>query len=108
MGFIRPIFQARTYRHIVYLALAFPLGLAYFVFLITGISVGGGLLVVWVGLPILLAMILAWRGIGTFERGLHRGLLDIDIPEPPVTFLGEGTLWTRIRGILADGATWRT
>ncbi len=108
MGFFRPIFQARTYRHFVYLALAFPLGLAYFVFLVTGISVGVGLLVIWVGLPILLAMILAWRGIGTFERGLHRGLLDIDIPEPTVTFLGEGNLWTRIKGILADGGTWRT
>jgi signal transduction histidine kinase len=108
MAFFRPIFQARTYRHIVYLALAFPLGLAYFVFLVTGVSVGGGLLVVWVGLPILLAMILAWRGIGTFERGLHRGLLDIDIPEPTVTFLGEGSLWQRTRGILSDGSTWRT
>jgi len=108
MGFFRPLFQARTYRHFVYLALAFPLGLAYFVFLVTGISLGVGLLVVWVGLPILLAMILAWRGIGTFERGLHRGLLDIDIPEPAVTFLGEGTLWQRIKGILADGGTWRT
>ncbi len=107
MAFFRPIFQARTYRHAVYLALAFPLGLAYFVFLVTGISVGFGLLVVWVGLPILLAMILAWRGIGTFERGLHRGLLDIDIPEPTVRFLGEGTLWQRIKGILADGGTWR-
>ena len=108
MGFFRPIFQARTYRHFVYLALAFPLGLAYFVFLVTGISVGIGLLVIWVGLPILLAMILAWRGIGTFERGLHRGLLDIDIPEPTVTFLGEGNLWQRIKRILADGGTWRT
>lgn len=108
MAFFRPIFQARTYRHLVYLALAFPLGLAYFVFLVTGISLGVGLLVVWVGLPILLAMILAWRGIGTFERGLHRGLLDIDIAEPAVTFLGEGSLWTRIKGILADGGTWRT
>ncbi len=107
MALLRPIFEARTYRHAVYLALAFPLGLAYFVFLVTGISVGFGLLIVWVGLPILLAMILAWRGIGTFERGLHRGLLDIDIPEPTVKFLGEGTLWQRIKGILADGGTWR-
>ncbi len=108
MGIIRPIFQGRTYRHLLYLAMAFPLGLAYFVFLVTGVSVGAGLIVVWVGVPILLGMMLAWRGIGTFERGLHRGLLGIDIPEPTTTFLGEGSLWSRIKGLLEDSVTWRT
>ena len=48
MGLIRPIFQGRTYRHLLYLAMAFPLGLAYFVFLVTGVSLGAGLIVVWV------------------------------------------------------------
>jgi len=108
MGLIRPIFQGRTYRHLAYLALAFPLGLMYFVFLVTGISVGFGLVVVWVGVPILLGMVLAWRGIGTFERGLHRGLLDLDIPEPPPVFASDGTLWERIKRLLRDSVTWRT
>ena len=108
MGLIRPIFQGSTYRHLVYLALAFPLGLMYFIFLVTGVSVGFGLVVVWVGIPILLGMVLAWRGIGTFERGLHRMLLDADIAEPPTRFLGEGTLWERIKGLLQDSGTWRT
>jgi len=108
MGLIRPIFQGRTYRHLVYLALALPLGLMYFIFLVTGISVGFGLVIVWVGIPILLGMVLAWRGIGTFERGLHRMFLDVDIPEPTTTLLGEGRLWDRIKALLADSATWRT
>jgi len=108
MGLIRPIFQARTYRHLIYLALAFPLGIMYFVFLVTGISLGFGLAVIWVGIPILFGMLLAWRGIGTFERGLHRALLDTDIPEPTTALLGEGRLWDRIKALLQDGSTWRT
>ncbi len=108
MGLIRPIFQGKTYRHLVYLTLAFPLGLLYFIFLVTGLSVGFGLVVIWVGVPILFGMLLAWRGIGTFERGLHRGLLDTDIPEPTTAFLGEGRLWDRIKALLRDGSTWRT
>lgn len=108
MGLIRPIFQARTYRHLIYLALAFPLGLIYFIFLVTGISLGLGLVVIWVGVPILFGMLLAWRGIGTFERGLHRGLLATDIPEPTTALLGEGRLWDRIKALLRDGTTWRT
>lgn len=108
MGLFRPIFQSRTYRHLVYLAVAFPLGLLYFIFLVTGVSVGFGLIVVWVGIPILLGMVLAWRGLGTFERSLHRALLGIDIPEPAITIRGEGRLWDRIKALLRDSVTWRT
>ena len=108
MGLIRPIFEARTYRHLIYLALAFPLGLFYFVFLVTGVSVGFGLIVVWVGIPILFGMVMAWRGLGTFERGLHRAFLDVDIPEPALTLRGEGRFIDRVKDVLRDGATWRT
>ena len=108
MGLIRPLFQTRTYRHVAYLALAFPLGVAYFVFLVVGIAVGLSLSVVWIGVPILLGMILAWRSLGTFERGLHRTLLQEDIAEPAVRFLGAGTLWQRTKRLLNDSGTWRT
>ena len=108
MGLIRPIFQGRTYRHLIYLALAFPLGMFYFIFLVTGVSVGFGLIVVWVGIPILFGMVMAWRGIGTFERGLHRTFLDTDIPEPVLTLRGEGRFIDRVRAVLRDGSTWRT
>ncbi len=107
MGFFRPMFQGRTYRHLVYLSLAFPLGVTYFVFLVTGLSVGAGLVVIWVGIPILIGMMLAWRGLGAFERGLHRAFLDIDIPDPPSPLRDSGPLWPRIRRLLSDGSTWR-
>ena len=44
--FVKP----QTYLNILYLLLAFPLGIAYFVFLVTGFSLGISLLILWVGL----------------------------------------------------------
>ena len=107
-AFFGPWVSARTYSQLAYLALAFPLGLAYFVFLVTGISVGAGLVVVWVGVPILLGMLLSWRALGGFERLLHRRLLGVEIDEPLTSIRGEGSLWQRTKRLLTDPVTWRT
>ena len=96
------------YAQFAYLLAAFPLGVAYFVFLVTGISVGGGLVVVWVGVPILLGMLLAWRELGRFERLLHRHLLGVDVDSPFTSIRGEGSLWQRTKLLLTDSVTWRT
>ena len=41
------VVRPQTYLNIFYLLLSFPLGIAYFVFLVTGLSVGFGLLIIW-------------------------------------------------------------
>ncbi len=107
-AFFSPWVSSRTYAQLAYLALAFPLGLAYFVFLVSGISVGSSLLVVWVGVPILLGLLLSWLALGRFERLLHRRLLGVEIDEPLTSIRGEGSLWQRTKGLLEDGVTWRT
>ncbi len=56
--FFGVIAEPQSYINIFYLLLAFPLGIAYFVFLVTGISVGASLIIIWVGVPIL-ALVLA-------------------------------------------------
>jgi hypothetical protein len=79
--------RAQTYKNILYLALAFPLGLLYFVGLITGASLGIGLLITWVGLPILgvtLAGVVLGAGL---EARLATNLVGIDASLP--TFLQE-------------------
>src|SRR6478736_1122150 len=70
--FLAP-FRLRTYANLLYLWLAFPLGLFYFVTLITGFSLGLGLLIVWVGLLVLLVMMLVVWALGGFERTLAQG-----------------------------------
>ncbi|RLM84259.1 sensor protein [Halobellus sp. Atlit-38R] len=84
-GFRAP-FQVQTYKNLLYLALAFPLGIVYFVGLALGV-LGVGLLITWVGLPILLVTLLAATAVAGFEAALARHLGGVDASVP--TFLTE-------------------
>jgi type IV secretory pathway VirB3-like protein len=70
----------QTYLNTLYLLLAFPLGIAYFVILVTGLSVGVGTLVIWVGAPILLLVFLVSYLLTWLERQLTVRLLHQNIP----------------------------
>lgn len=73
-------FRLQTYRNLLYLVLAFPLGLVYFVLFAVGLSLGVGLAVVVVGIPILLAMLALATGLATVERRMATAFLGIEIP----------------------------
>src|SRR4051812_46938929 len=72
--------EARSYANLLYLAMSFPLGLAYFVFLTVGLSVGIGLTIVWVGLPILALVIAGSWGMAALERQMAIHLLGVAVP----------------------------
>lgn len=77
--FLMVAFKKQTYLNILYLLFSFPLGTAYFIFLITGLSFGFGLLLMWVGIPVLLLIFLAWWEIAAFERQMAIWLLGVEI-----------------------------
>ena len=67
--------DGQTYRNLGYLLLAFPLGVAYFLFLAAGFALGTAFFVTLVGLPVLLATIAgSWRLVA-FERRVEAVLL---------------------------------
>ena len=120
--FFGVVADPQSYINILYLLLAFPLGIAYFVFLVTGISVGAGLIIIWVGVPILaLALAGSWL-LCELERVLAIGLLKEDIPrtvreylsgqvEADVQNLSSGErvfigMWRRVKGYLSNRLTW--
>ena len=96
--------RPQTWLNLLYLLLAFPLGLAYFIVLVIGVSTGAALAVLIVGLGILLATLAAWRGMATIERGLARGVLGVPIATPPE--LPAAPL-ERILRWLRDPMTWK-
>ena len=114
--------RPQTYLNVSYLLLSFPLGIAYFVFLVTGLSVGFGLLIIWVGLPILVAVVAGSRVLCQFERALANTLLREDIPplqrRSPAASLTPGgsdvsagerlfiNAWRRVKAHLSDRVTW--
>lgn len=100
--------RGQTYLNVIYLLLAFPLGLVYFIFLILGISLGFGLLIIWIGIPILLMTLVVWWGLILFERRMAISFLGVEIPEPvPVPHPGS-SLWNRFREHIARPITWKS
>src|SRR5258705_9332556 len=94
--FFKAPFRLQTYANLLYLLLALPLGIIYFVFLTVGLALGYGLTVVWVGLPILALVFAGSWGLSTLERRLAIGLLGSEVPPmaPPPSASANG-FWQR-------------
>jgi hypothetical protein len=99
--------RGRTYLNLLYLLLAFPLGLFYFIFLVTGLSTGIPLMVVGVGFFIVLAVFLIWYGLAAFEREMAIGLLGETIPPMTRQDLSGKSLWQQFTATLANPVTWK-
>ena len=93
----------RTWEVAAYLLLGLPLGVLGFVLLVTGFSLGLGLLVTLLGIPVLVVTILLARTLASFERRLASTLLEAPLP------LGGGRipdepdrgLWRRLRAMFS-------
>jgi hypothetical protein len=105
--FFGVVLRGQTYLNLLYLLLSFPLGIFYFVFLVTGISLGIGLAIVWVGLLILAGVFAAWYAFTAFERGMAIGMLREDILPMSHQDLSGMTLWKKFTATLANPVTWK-
>jgi len=105
--FLRAPIEARSYGNLLYLALAFPTGLAYFVFLAVGLSVGLGLTIIWVGLPILALVVGTSFGLAALERQLAIHLLGARVPPMAPAPHADASAWQRFREFLANPVTWK-
>ncbi|KOY54358.1 sensor histidine kinase [Streptomyces sp. XY332] len=106
-GVLRAPVEGRTWREFGYLMLGLPLSLLYFSLAITGVSLGAGLLVTFLGVPVLAGVLAMCRGFGRVERARVRGLLGVDIAEPaPVRAEKRGPL-AAMGAMLKSGSAWR-
>lgn len=108
--FARAWRRRQSYANMLYILASFPLGLTYFILLVTLISVGAGLAILGIGLVILAATIFGWRALGAFERDLTVWWLGIDIAPffPPANLQPQRTIARRITDWIADGMTWKS
>ncbi|MDY0385701.1 MAG: sensor domain-containing protein [Methanolobus sp.] len=105
--FVMVAYKKQTYMNILYLLFSFPLGTAYFVFLVTGLSLGFGLLLVWIGIPVLVLVFLAWWEIASFERQMAIWLLGIDIPPMSLKPVNEKSILGRALYRVKSPVTWK-
>ncbi len=68
--------------NLLYLLLSLPLGILYFVILITGFSLGAGLAITIIGIPILVAMIFVTYIMGDLDRRMTSLFLGVQIAKP--------------------------
>ncbi len=99
--------KPNMYLTLLYLFLCFPLGLAYFILLVVGFSLGFALLIIWIGLIILALLIPTIWLIISFERLQTTHLLGIPLPIPQTSFDKNLPLWQKIKTFLTEPATWK-
>jgi len=89
----------------VFVFSGFLLGLAGFVVSVAGVSAGLGLLVVWLGLPVLAGTVLAARGLAHIQRDQLRRRHGLQAPTP-VYLDAQGGVMRRILTPLRDPQSW--
>ncbi|WPO72074.1 MULTISPECIES: sensor histidine kinase [unclassified Streptomyces] len=104
---LRAPIEARTWKELGYTLLSLPIGIVSFVFAVTMLSLGAGLLITFIGVPVLAGALAGCRGIGALERTRARGLLGLDVAPPePLRPKGGGAL-ALIGAVLKSGSSWR-
>ncbi|RMB80347.1 sensor histidine kinase [Streptomyces shenzhenensis] len=104
---LRAPFEARSWREFGYVLLSLPIGILMFSYAVTMVSLGAGLLVTFLGIPVLAAALAGCRGLGALERMRARGLLGLEVAEPePLRMRKPGAMaWTG--AVLKSGTSWR-
>jgi hypothetical protein len=89
-----------------YLILGLPIGIVTFTVAVTGISLAAGLLITLIGIPVLLATLVACRGLAAVERA--RAALVLGRPVAPAerTWKRDGA-WETTKAVVSDPGAWR-
>ncbi|KEF02545.1 histidine kinase [Streptomyces rimosus] len=104
---LRAPFSGRTWREFLYLLLSLPMSVVMFCYAVTMVSLGAGLLVTFLGIPVLAGALMGCRAMGALERVRARGLLELDVDPPePIRAAKPGFLsW--VGAVLKSGVSWR-
>jgi signal transduction histidine kinase len=104
---LRAPFEGRTFREFGYLLLSLPISIITFVYAVTMVSLGAGLLITFLGIPVLAGALAGARGFAAMERARARALLGVDVGTPaPLRPRAHGPMaWTG--ALLKSGESWR-
>jgi hypothetical protein len=97
----------QAWLNLAFLFVAFPLGIVYFVALVTGISLGAGLAITLIGIPLLFAVFYASGWVAQFEAWLSNRLLGADVR--PVLYAEDvdGGMMERVGATLKNPDRWK-
>ncbi|MEU0942726.1 sensor domain-containing protein [Streptomyces canus] len=105
---LRAPFEGRTWREFGYVLLSLPISIVMFTYAVTMISLGAGLLVTFLGIPVFAAGLAGCRGLGALERARARGLLGLEVGDPEPLRVRKSGFMAWIGAVLKSGTSWRT
>ncbi|PSM38838.1 histidine kinase [Streptomyces dioscori] len=104
---LRAPVEARSLREFVYVMLSLPLSIFMFTFAVTMMSLGAGLLITFLGVPVLAAGLAGCRALGALERARARVLLGVDVAAPEPLRMRKRSPMGWMGATLRSGASWR-
>ncbi|WP_190061282.1 sensor domain-containing protein, partial [Streptomyces echinoruber] len=104
---LRAPFETRSWLEFCYVLLSLPVGIMLFVYAVTMVSLGAGLLVTFLGVPVLAAALAGCRGFGALERMRARGLLGLAVDDPAPLRVRRGGPMAWMGAVLRNGTSWR-
>lgn len=106
--FLKVVSSGQSYLNLIYSLASFPLGIFYFVFLVSGLSTGLSLAIIWIGIPILFLVGVIWWQLARFERSLAITLLKEDVPMMIGPKKDDARIWIRIKEYFVNPVTWKS
>ncbi|GGJ66019.1 sensor histidine kinase [Streptomyces brasiliensis] len=104
---LRAPFEGRSWREFGYILLSLPISILLFTYAVTMVSLGAGLLVTFLGIPVLAAGLAGCRGLGSLERARARGLLGLEVAEPEPLRMRKPGAMAWMGAVLKSGTSWR-
>ena len=106
--FFGVIAEPRTYAALFYMLLALATGIFYFTWVVTGISLSGGLAVLIIGIPFVILYFGSIRVLSLVEGRIVEVMLGERMPRRPL-YSTRGRPWLeRIKDLFTDPRTWAT
>ncbi|KQV19798.1 MULTISPECIES: sensor domain-containing protein [unclassified Kitasatospora] len=100
-------FAAATYREVGFVLGSLPLAVLGFTFVVTFFSLGLGLVVTALGLPVLALLTSGSRGFAALERYRAETLLATEVAAPAPVVPSRPGFWGSVTARLADKAGWK-
>lgn len=107
-GFFSIALDAQAWAGLLYALIALPIGILYFTWVITGVSLSAGLAILIIGVPFTLLFLASIRILALLEGRLIEMLLGKRMPRRLPSDETVKGLWPRVGAMLSDRRTWST
>ena len=106
--FFGVVYDPRAWGALLYMIISMITGIVYFTWVITGLYLSIGLLILIIGVPVAYFFLLSYRGIALVEGRIIEGLLGVRMPRRPIISNPNSKWLDRAKTLFKDGRTWLT